>query len=160
MITRYNGFPYRKCGFLISFSNPDFRRFSKRIYVTLPDAKTRVQLLRQLLAKHKNPLTNPELHKVAELTEGYSGSDLTGLAKDAALGPIRGNFFPPQNNQIICVYFAELNAEQLRSLDPNNLRNISIHDFYASLKRVRNSLSLHSLAAYEKWNQQYGDVSI
>lgn len=24
------------------------------------------------------------------LTEGYSGSDLTSLAKDAALGPIRG----------------------------------------------------------------------
>lgn len=29
---------------------------------------------------------------VFRLTEGYSGSDLTSLAKDAALGPIRGVF--------------------------------------------------------------------
>ena len=31
--------------------------------------------------------------KIYSLTEGYSGSDLTNLAKDAALGPIRGK--PP-----------------------------------------------------------------
>jgi len=28
------------------------------------------------------------------LTEGYSGSDLTALARDAALGPIRGTCTP------------------------------------------------------------------
>ena len=27
---------------------------------------------------------------ICRLTEGYSGSDITALAKDAALGPIRG----------------------------------------------------------------------
>ena len=27
---------------------------------------------------------------IFRLTEGYSGSDMTALAKDAALGPIRG----------------------------------------------------------------------
>lgn len=66
------------------------RRFSKRIYVTLPDHATRVLLLRRLLSRHNNPLSQEELAKLATVTEGYSGSDLTGLAKDAALGPIRG----------------------------------------------------------------------
>ena len=35
-------------------------------------------------------MSDNELNRIAELTEGYSGSDLTNLAKDAALGPIRG----------------------------------------------------------------------
>lgn len=69
------------------------RRFTKRVYVTLPDTQTRILLLRRLLSKHSNPLTQQELEHLAELTEGYSGSDLTGLAKDAALGPIRGEYF-------------------------------------------------------------------
>lgn len=66
------------------------RRFSKRVYVMLPDHQTRSALLRRLLAKHNDPLSEEEVHQVSVLTEGYSGSDLTGLAKDAALGPIRG----------------------------------------------------------------------
>jgi SpoVK/Ycf46/Vps4 family AAA+-type ATPase len=72
------------------------RRFTKRVYVTLPDLQTRIVLLQRLLAKHNDPLTPEELNEMAVLTDGYSGSDLTGLAKDAALGPIRGTFLTLQ----------------------------------------------------------------
>lgn len=68
------------------------RRFPKRVYVTLPDGDTRIELLRKLLAKQGCSLTPKELKRLSTLTEGYSGSDLTALAKDAALGPIRGKF--------------------------------------------------------------------
>lgn len=70
-----------------------FRRFPKRIYVRLPDAVTRMVLLTKLLSKHNNPLCEKQLSKLADLTDSYSSSDLTALAKDAALGPIRGNYF-------------------------------------------------------------------
>ncbi|KAL0127556.1 hypothetical protein PUN28_003079 [Cardiocondyla obscurior] len=119
------------------------RRFTKRVYVTLPDMQTRIVLLRRLLAKHNDPLTAEELNEMAILTEGYSGSDLTGLAKDAALGPIR-----------------ELNPDQVKELDLNSVRNITMQDFRDSLKRIRRSVSPISLAAYEKWNFEYGDVSL
>jgi spastin len=66
------------------------RRFPKRLYVRLPDASARVLLLTQLLSKHNSPLGEKQLIKLAELTQSYSSSDLTALAKDAALGPIRG----------------------------------------------------------------------
>ncbi|XP_012150049.2 spastin isoform X2 [Megachile rotundata] len=119
------------------------RRFTKRVYVTLPDLQTRIMLLKRLLAKHNDPLTTEELNEMALLTEGYSGSDLTGLAKDAALGPIR-----------------ELNPDQVKELDLNSVRNITIQDFRDSLKRIRRSVSPASLAAYEKWSFEYGDVSL
>jgi spastin len=50
-------------------------------------------LLAKLLSKHNNPLSEKQLNKLAELTQSYSSSDLTALAKDAALGPIRGMIF-------------------------------------------------------------------
>ena len=67
-----------------------FRRFAKRIYVTMPEVNTRKFLLAKLLYRHHSPLSVREIDQLARLTEGYSGSDLTSLAKDAALGPIRG----------------------------------------------------------------------
>jgi spastin len=56
----------------------------------LPGPETRMSLIGRLLAKQSSPLSEQDLAQLARLTEGYSGSDLTALAKDAALGPIRG----------------------------------------------------------------------
>ncbi|KAL1487994.1 hypothetical protein ABEB36_015374 [Hypothenemus hampei] len=119
------------------------RRFTKRVYVMLPDLETRIKLLKKLLAKQGCTLTQQELKRLATLTEGYSASDLTALAKDAALGPIR-----------------ELQPEQVKQMDPNAVRSITMRDFLDSLKRIRRSVSPQSLVAYEKWSLQYGDVSI
>lgn len=85
----------------------DCSRFAKRIYIPMPERTTRLQLITRLLAKHNSPLTQREMEHLARLslslkvneilglnhfslTEGFSGSDLTHLSKDAALGPIRG----------------------------------------------------------------------
>uniref|UniRef100_A0A146L6H0 Spastin n=1 Tax=Lygus hesperus TaxID=30085 RepID=A0A146L6H0_LYGHE len=119
------------------------RRFPKRVYVCLPDMRTRAVLLQRLLSRQNNPLTLPEIETVAHLTEGYSGSDITALAKDSALAPIR-----------------ELNPDQVRNLDPGKVRQITFQDFIQSLNRIRRSVSPSNLALYEKWNQQYGDVSM
>lgn len=57
------------------------RRFPKRVYVTLPDFETRIALLSSLLQKQNSPLSGDDLRVLAKLTEGYSGSDLTALAR-------------------------------------------------------------------------------
>ncbi|XP_031353255.1 spastin-like isoform X3 [Photinus pyralis] len=119
------------------------RRFPKRVYVTLPDADTRCELLKKLLSKQGCTLSPKELKRLATLTDGYSGSDLTALAKDAALGPIR-----------------ELDPEQVKQMDPSSVRGITMSDFLDALKRIRKSVSPQSLVAYEKWSLQYGDVSL
>ncbi|KAH8312233.1 hypothetical protein KR044_009929 [Drosophila immigrans] len=119
------------------------RRFTKRVYVSLPDVQTRELLLNRLLQKQGSPLDTDALARLAKITEGYSGSDLTALAKDAALEPIR-----------------ELNVEQVKCLDISAMRPITEKDFHNSLKRIRRSVAPQSLNSYEKWSQDYGDITI
>ncbi|KAG7492886.1 hypothetical protein MATL_G00019280 [Megalops atlanticus] len=119
------------------------RRFAKRVYVALPTEETRFKLLKNLLGKHGNPLNQKELAKLARLTEGYSGSDLTSLAKDAALGPIR-----------------ELKPEQVKNMAANEMRNIKFSDFVESLKKIKRSVSPQTLDLYVRWNKEYGDTTV
>ncbi|XP_056147584.1 spastin-like isoform X1 [Lampris incognitus] len=118
------------------------RRFAKRVYVALPNEETRFKLLRNLLAKHGNPLNQKELGYLAKKTAGYSGSDLTSLAKDAALGPIR-----------------ELGPEQVKSMAASEMRNIRFKDFEDSLKRIKPSVSPQTLSLYAQWNKDFGDTT-
>lgn len=118
------------------------RRFAKRVYVALPTEETRLTLLKNLLGKHGHPLTQKELSQLARMTEGYSGSDLTSLAKDAALGPIR-----------------ELRPEQVRNMAASEVRSVRFCDFVESLKKIKRSVGPQTLDLYERWNKSYGDTA-
>ncbi|XP_071431411.1 spastin isoform X3 [Pithys albifrons albifrons] len=119
------------------------RRFTKRVYVSLPNEETRLILLKNLLSKQGSPLTQKELAQLARMTDGYSGSDLTALAKDAALGPIR-----------------ELRPEQVKNMSASEMRNIKLSDFTESLKKIKRSLSPQTLEAYIRWNKDFGDTTV
>eukprot|EP00058_Branchiostoma_floridae_P005714 XP_002591202.1 hypothetical protein BRAFLDRAFT_62177 [Branchiostoma floridae] len=118
------------------------RRFAKRVYVKLPELETRVAIISKLLEKHHSPLNQNELENLARQTDGYSASDLTNLAKDAALGPIR-----------------ELEPTQVKSLPASQIREIRYSDFSDSLKRIRSSVAQNSLLSFEQWNSYYGDMT-
>ncbi|XP_015421820.1 PREDICTED: spastin isoform X2 [Myotis davidii] len=119
------------------------RRFTKRVYVSLPNEETRRLLLKNLLCKQGSPLTQKELAQLARMTDGYSGSDLTALAKDAALGPIR-----------------ELKPEQVKNMSANEMRNIRLSDFTESLKKIKRSVGPQTLEAYIRWNKDFGDTTV
>ncbi|KAL1006150.1 hypothetical protein UPYG_G00068460 [Umbra pygmaea] len=76
------------------------------------------------------------------MTEGYSGSDLNSLAKDASLGPIR-----------------ELRPEQIRNMSANEVRDILFCDFMESLKKIKRSVGPQTLDLYVRWNKDYGDTT-
>jgi len=118
------------------------RRFTKRVYVQMPDVETRRALITQLLSKHGSPLSNKEISKVVSMTEGYTCSDLTNLARDAALAPVR-----------------EISTTKLATIDPKDIRNIQLQDFIKSSERVRRSLNTETLNSFEKWNKAFGDIS-
>lgn len=59
------------------------RRLVRRIYIPLPDADSRRALVTTLLGKQgpsgAHMLQPRNLERVVEMTEGYSGSDLTAV---------------------------------------------------------------------------------
>jgi SpoVK/Ycf46/Vps4 family AAA+-type ATPase len=75
----------------------------------------------------------------ANLCVGFSGSDITALAKDAAMGPLRSL------------------GEKLLSMTMDQIRPIQFQDFQASLKTIRPSVSKQGLKEFEDWSREFGE---
>jgi len=122
--------------------NAALRRFPKRIYIGLPDTQTRVSMINKLLENQSHSLRSYDTKELARLTDGYSGSDLTALAKDASLGPIR-----------------EQSVERLKVLSVDHIRPVNLEDFKKSVNKIRQSTTKNGLTELEKWNEQFGDIN-
>lgn len=114
------------------------RRFAKRVYIPLPEDETRKLQISKLLAYQKNTLLNEDYDKLVELTRGFSGSDITLLAKDSAMGPLRSL------------------GDKLLSTATEEIRPIQLEDFVESLKYIRPSVSSEGLYEYENWAGKFG----
>ncbi|KAL9085986.1 MAG: hypothetical protein Q9165_007348 [Trypethelium subeluteriae] len=115
------------------------RRFVRRQYIPLPEDHVRATQLRTLLSHQKHSLTDDDLEVLVRLTDGFSGSDITALAKDAAMGPLRSL------------------GEKLLHMSPEDIRPIQFEDFEASLVNIRPSVSQQGLKEYEQWAKEYGE---
>ncbi|CAG8626550.1 7115_t:CDS:10, partial [Dentiscutata heterogama] len=113
------------------------RRFRKRLYIPLPELDGRHGIIKNLLQKQKHSLTEQEIYDICEKTAGYSGSDMDGLCREAALGPIRV-------------------IEDIRNISADDVRPINYQDFLNALTQVRASVSDRDLELYQTWNQNYG----
>ena len=65
------------------------RRFENKIYIPLPDLKTRIELIKKNLDKTTHNLTEEDFLEFGRATEGYSCSDIVVLVKDTMMEPIR-----------------------------------------------------------------------
>ncbi|XP_028279194.1 fidgetin-like protein 1 [Parambassis ranga] len=115
------------------------RRLAKRLYIPLPEAAARQQIVTNLMAREKNQLREHELESVVSATEGFSGADMTQLCREAALGPIRS-----------------IQLSDIATITADQVRPILYHDFQEALKTVRPSVSAKDLELYEQWNKTFG----
>jgi len=65
------------------------RRFEKRIYIPLPDIVARSAQFKIRLGKTPHNLTEDDFIELGRETEGYSGSDITIVVKEAMMMPVR-----------------------------------------------------------------------
>ncbi|PBP26152.1 AAA family ATPase [Diplocarpon rosae] len=115
------------------------RRFVRRQYIPLPEDETRATQLRTLLGHQKHSLNEDDIQRLVELTDGFSGSDITALAKDAAMGPLRSL------------------GEALLHMSMDQIRPIQFADFEASLVNIRPSVSKQGLKEFEDWAKEFGE---
>eukprot|EP00164_Ancoracysta_twista_P000823 GFYU01001087.1.p1 GENE.GFYU01001087.1~~GFYU01001087.1.p1 ORF type:complete len:438 (+),score=96.62 GFYU01001087.1:215-1528(+) len=66
------------------------RRFERRIYIPLPELKARADMFRIHIGN--TPVSNteaPDYQALAKLSDGYSGSDISVVVRDALMVPVR-----------------------------------------------------------------------
>jgi len=117
------------------------RRLQKRLLIPLPDADARADMLSRGLNDIKHALTDVDLRDLVRATDGYSGSDMAGLCREAAMNPCRDEGFES-------ALMGGLNVEVLRA--------VTRSDFDDALCQVRASVGASELEAFEEWNRQYG----
>jgi len=115
------------------------RRLVRRIYVPLPDEAGRRALFARLLGGNAAfALPKREMEQLVALSEGYSGSDLHALCREAALAPLR-----------------EL-GDQLATVAASRVRPLQLRDFTAALGVIRPSVAPEQLKHLEDWDRQFG----
>jgi vacuolar protein-sorting-associated protein 4 len=65
------------------------RRFEKRIYISLPDSASRAKMFEIHLGTTPHVLTYNDFRELGDLTDGYSGSDISIVVREALMMPVR-----------------------------------------------------------------------
>jgi SpoVK/Ycf46/Vps4 family AAA+-type ATPase len=124
------------------------RRFMKRLYIPLPNETARESLLRHLLKQNSHVLTDEDIGEIVIKSKGYSGSDLDGLCREAAMQPLREQMESCRGNM---AGMQAIQVEDLRPIGPNDLTS--------AMRQVRASVSQDDLKGYVEWDKTFGSFS-
>lgn len=113
------------------------RRFQKRILVPLPDNHTRLNMLKHYMSTLQTD-ANVDLHELARLSEGFSGSDIRDVCQSAQLSLI-GEFF-------------ESGKAMDKEAKPRALRMV---DFRQTFEERKPSVSVDMISMYNRWFEAF-----
>jgi len=141
------------------------RRFERRIYIPLPDLHARLAMFKIRLGKTPHCLAEDDFMDLAKESEGYSGSDITIVVKEAMMMPVRrcqtatrfiktpdGLFTPtfPSDPNGIDMSLMQMNPSQLKAPD------IIAEDFFNALSKIRPSVSPSDLDKQVEFTNNFG----
>ncbi|PNY12739.1 katanin p60 ATPase-containing subunit, partial [Trifolium pratense] len=131
------------------------RRLPRRLMVDLPDAPNRGKILRVILAK-EDLAPDVDLEAIANMTDGYSGSDLKNLCVTAAHCPIREILEKEKKERSLALAENKPEPELCSSAD---IRPLKMEDFRYAHEQVCASVSSEStnMNELQQWNDLYGE---
>jgi katanin p60 ATPase-containing subunit A1 len=122
------------------------RRLEKRIYIPLPDYDARVQLFHICLKKI--PVSDDvSADLLAEITEGFSGSDVLICCRDASMMPMRR----------LLTMLSPAQLAQMRSEGSLVIPKVLMADFRGAIGNTKPSVAQDTCARYETWNEEFSN---
>lgn len=157
LLTEIDGVGVKKNLFFIGATNrPDILdeallrpgRLDQLIYIPLPDQPSRFAILKANL--RKSPISKDvDLNFVAQLTQGFSGADLTEICQRAAKAAIRDSI--QADGRIKAM--KELNPEYEVQQDP--VPEIGRKHFEEALRFARRSVTQTDLTRYDNFRRKF-----
>ncbi len=95
------------------------RRMTKKLYIPLPNEKAREMMVKRALNAYNNNITEENMKKIIELSNDFSGADMSNLMHEVSMGPIR-----------------EISHKILET-DVNSIRDINYQDFLDAFGTVK-----------------------
>lgn len=144
------------------------RRFEKRIYIPLPDAAARAKMFRIHLGGTPCNLTPADFRYLGELTERFSGADISTVVREALMQPVRKvqaatHFKPVQcgTNQLFTpcspgdpagkeMHWSQLSGDQL--LEPE----LTMADFVKAAQMTRPTVSDADISRHVAFTEDFG----
>ncbi|MHA2060183.1 MAG: AAA family ATPase [Candidatus Ranarchaeia archaeon] len=112
------------------------RRFEKRIYIPPPDKKARQKLF-QMFTRDLT-IKSIDYSKLADLTAGYTGADLSLVCREASMIPIR-----------------EVSIDGKIPPDDLTLRDLTQEDLVTTLNHIEPSIEQKEIQRYEDWASRF-----
>jgi len=116
------------------------RRFERRIYIPLPDLPARSAIF-LFNTKGVELAEDADFEVLAEITEGYSGSDIAMVCREAIMTPIR-----------------ELDMAGAIEDTSVAARAVTQGDFLEAIESINPSVSDDEMEKYDNWNEEFGST--
>jgi len=144
------------------------RRFERRIYIPLPDERARAYMFKIHTGDTPHNVNDDQWNELGTLAEGYSGSDISVVVRDALMEPVRkcqsASHFkqitedgkqmwqpcPPSDPGAKAMKLIDVPGEQLK------VPRIEYEDFVKVLETSRPSVSQDDLQEHEKFTKDFG----
>ena len=116
------------------------RRFERRIYIPLPDFPARSAIF-SFNTKGVELAECADFEVLAEITEGYSGSDIAMVCREAIMTPIR-------------------ELDMAGAIEDTSIaaRSVTQDDFLEAIESINPSVSDDEIEKYDNWNEEFGSA--
>lgn len=122
------------------------RRLEKRVIVCLPGQEARVKMIKKFIPVEKQK--DLEYDHFATLLDGYSGSDIRLVCKEAMMKGVRRAISILENKNI-------KSDPSEKNLIDKKIEAVTSEDFKESLEKTRPA-SLYKESEYIKWMENFG----